>query len=64
MLLRREALRALVMVREAQYVPSEIRERGVVMLSDLSIGAIVRTTMQVFADAYRERPAFVAIWIL
>ena len=32
-------------------------------LGDLTLAAIVRTTMQVFADAYRERPAFVAVWM-
>ena len=37
--------------------------KNVEALSDLSLASIVRTTMQVFADAYRERPAFVAIWM-
>ncbi len=39
-------------------VRTDVRQLG-----DVSIAAIVRTTMQVFADAYRERPAFVAVWM-
>jgi AcrR family transcriptional regulator len=37
--------------------------KNVEALSSLDISSIVRTTVQVVAAAYRERPAFVAIWM-
>ena len=48
--------------RDLEAVDTMVR-RNVESLSDLSIASIVRTTVEAVADAYRKRPAFVAIWI-